>query len=209
MPKALDLSGQTFCRLLVLGLNGRTQQGKTTWSCICSCGSTVIVIGSKLLTGHTRSCGCLVSETTRKNRMSHGKSESRTYAAWCNMKQRCLNRSNNHYRYYGGRGIQICERWKNSFESFLADMGQRPIGLTLDRINNDGNYEPGNCRWTDTFTQARNTRKNRIITMNGHTKTLSQWAEETGLNGGLISRRLKRGWPVELALTLRWHCRYL
>lgn len=122
------------------------------------------------------------------------------YAVWTEMKNRCLDTKGSHYHRYGGRGITICERWM-TFANFLADMGERPKGYQLDRINNDGNYEPGNCRWASCFVQARNTSQNRFLSYGGLTLVIRDWEIRIGATNGVISQRLQRGWPLPVALT--------
>lgn len=124
-----------------------------------------------------------------------------TYAAWQSMINRCVRPSAKHYEYYGGRGIKVCDRWRHSFHAFFEDMGEKPDGFSLGRIDNDGNYEPGNCRWEAFSDQQNNKRSNRFVTFQGRTLTVAQWAQETGLSRYTISGRLDRGWPVDEALT--------
>jgi hypothetical protein len=126
---------------------------------------------------------------------------SNEYRIWEGMKHRCYNPSNKRFALYGSRGISVCERWRESFAAFMADMGPCPVGMSLDRIDNDGNYCPENCRWTTMRVQGRNTRHNRLITHNGQTKCLIEWAESSGINADAIYARLRLGWPVERALT--------
>ncbi len=148
-----DLVGRKFGRLTVGSLAERDGPGNASWNCNCDCGNTVTVRSNQLVTGKTASCGCLRDEL----RIKHGLCLSRTYNSWCAMIQRCTNPRAPSYPRYGGRGIKICDRWRDSFESFLADMGERPARMTLDRYpNNDGNYEPGNCRWATRADQNRN-----------------------------------------------------
>jgi hypothetical protein len=129
-----------------------------------------------------------------------GLNTTREYHTWQAMKDRCLNPNNSGFQGYGGRGIIVCERWRQSFENFLSDMGSCPVGLTLERKNNNGNYEPGNCKWATRKEQSSNTRWNRQITFNGQTKTLSQWSRLLGISCEGLYLRLKRGWTVERAL---------
>jgi hypothetical protein len=139
-----------------------------------------------------------------QERTEHGHSKrgstSPTYQTWRNMRSRCENPNVPAYKNYGGRGIAVCERWK-SFENFLADMGERPEGMTIERINNDGNYEPDNCRWSTYLQQGRNRRANKYLTWNGETKAVSEWAEVVGIKDSTIYARLRMGWTTEDALT--------
>jgi len=125
----------------------------------------------------------------------------RTYSTWRHMKNRCLNKNYPKYNHYGGKGVVVCERWLNSFEDFLNDMGERPVGMTLDRINNDGNYEPDNCRWATNIQQLNNTSKNKYIMYKDQTLTLSEWSRVLGLNYELIKSRLLNGWSIEKTFT--------
>lgn len=127
-----------------------------------------------------------------------------TRKTWGDMKGRCLNPAHRNYADYGGRGISICERWL-TYENFLADMGERPPGRSLDRLNNDGNYEPSNCRWATPKEQARNTRSNRLITYKGETKCMAQWADDLGLPKHTLEQRVAKGWDIEKALTTPYH----
>ena len=140
----------------------RNKHNQIQWFCECSCGNTCVVVGYNLTTGHTTSCGCLQKEILSINRKTHGKSLLVEYKIWIDMKKRCYNKKATAYKDYGGRGIIVCLMWKNSFENFLADMGERPSNKhSIDRKDNDGNYEPGNCKWSTKTEQANNTRKNK------------------------------------------------
>jgi hypothetical protein len=163
MRPLIDLTGRKFGRLSVIAIaQDKSRHGQMQWACSCSCGAQKVVSGDRLRQGVTRSCGCLL----RQIRTKHGHSrcdagnQSATYRSWASMKTRCLNPNNRGFKYYGGRGITICERWM-LFVNFLADMGERPPGKTLDRIDVDGNYEPGNCRWATPLEQIRNRRRRR------------------------------------------------
>lgn len=190
--KIIDLTGKKFNRLTVLKMvedrNGHTQ---ISWVCKCLCGIIVIVRGGHLRGGHTQSCGCLKAETF--NCFKHGKCNTREYKSWDSMKQRCLNPNDDNYKYYGVRGIKICDRWKDSFKNFLEDLGERPDGHTLDRINNEGNYEPKNCRWSNPSQQTRNQRPAVLIEYNGIKMIPKDWAMKIGISRITLRKYLKRG----------------
>jgi hypothetical protein len=173
MPKTIDLAGQAFGRLTVIELHPeRCADGTVRWICQCACGAFTVKRSRDLRNGNSRSCGCLLRELTADpdgplgmTRRKHGHAalgqQSPEYRCWVDLKQRCTNPRNRRYADYGGRGIAVCERWLNSFTAFLADMGQRPgPEYSLDRVDNDGPYAPGNCRWATQSEQQRNRRDN-------------------------------------------------
>lgn len=200
-PNALDLTGQVFGRLTALAPTSRRSGGSVVWRCRCSCGREAM-IGSTTLKSHTRSCGCWQREQAQKQMRTHGQSRTPEFDVWHSMWQRCRNHRARRWHHYGGRGITVCERWQ-TFESFLADMGPRPSPeLSLHRIDNNRGYEPGNCVWATLKEQARKKQNNRLLTLNGHTMCLAEWAEHLAVKRNTIYRRLKRGWSVEQALTI-------
>lgn len=199
-----DIIGQKFGRLLVTEYVGT----KKPWKCLCECGNEVIVSTNQLTTGHTKSCGCYKRDILVKCHLIHGQSggrnnkESRLHRIWTGMKARCNNPHVKDYPYYGGRGITVCHEWKTSFDDFhkWAIENGYSDKLTLDRIDNEKNYCPNNCRWVDRKTQMRNTRLSHYVTCNGITKTITEWSEEVGISRKTISERINAGWDVEKAL---------
>jgi hypothetical protein len=161
MSKPIDLEGKRFNRLIVVGLGNPTKSGQKTWLCICDCGNAKEVRHGDLRNGKSLSCGCIQKEELKNRSRIHGKSRTPIYNSWLSMKSRCLNKNNKHYADYGGRGITICKEWL-VFENFYADMGDRPDGLSLDRVDNMGNYEPSNCRWANWITQNNNRRPRSV-----------------------------------------------
>jgi len=202
-----DLTGKTFDRLTVIGLApSRDQYGTVMgyWLCQCICGTEIEVLAGNLIKGNTRSCGCrqydpALHELRSAAHRTHGHNNrnSPTYATWSAMRKRCRDEANHNYH---GRGIDIDPSW-DDFETFLTDMGERPNGTTLDRIDNDGPYCKSNCRWATGITQSNNRRNNRRLTFKGRTLTISEWAREAGISSHTISARLERGWSVTLTLT--------
>ncbi len=200
--------GQRFGRLLVIDYApSRTfpKCGQTHrfWLCKCDCG-TITEVRNSSLGGNTNSCGCLHREMLVTQNLTHGHARpgqrSKTYMVWTAMIARCTCKTNKSFKDYGGRGIKVCERWMK-FENFLSDMGEKPKRLTLHRIENDGDYEPSNCRWDTMKVQARHRRNTRIFTVNGITACLSEHCEHFGLNYGTVSMRInKYKWAIERAL---------
>lgn len=137
----------------------------------------------------------------RQAMKSHGLRKSKEYGVWCAMKNRCMNPNVNRYKDYGGRGIKVCKRWIDSFEAFYADMGSRPDGFTIDRIDNNADYEPSNCRWVSRAENCRNKRNNRFVKFKGKSKTIAEWAEILCLDYKIVRQRIGRGWPAEKAFT--------
>jgi hypothetical protein len=186
--------GQKYSRLTVI--SRAPKRGKSTsaqWLCQCDCGKLTVVDGYSLASGIVRSCGCL--------RVKHGLSRTPTYTAWYGMLQRCENPDDIGYPNYGGRGITVCERW-HTLDNFVADMGRKPKGLTLERRDNSKGYFPENCLWANKKRQQNNKRTNRIVEWKGQALTVSEWADIVGLKYSTLLERLNRGWSVEQALTL-------
>jgi hypothetical protein len=191
--KLIDLSNKSFGRWLV-----SDYAGKSYWNCICKCGTEKKVFGSNLINGKSVSCGCYAAERNTK----HGMSRTKIYSIWEGMKQRCTSPSNTYWHRYGGRGIKVCERWQ-LFENFYADLGDVPTEQhSLGRIDNDGNYEPNNVRWETLEQQNNNKVLNHKVTIDGVTKTLTQWAQENGLKPSTVMSRVSYGWNDYDAVTL-------
>lgn len=195
----IDLTGQRFGRLLVVAREANSARGTARWACACDCGGRTVVQSNHLRNGATVSCGCVQREAAANAQRTHGLTDTPTYIAWRNMVQRCTDKRSKCFMDYGGRGIQVCERWL-SFENFFADMGERPTGLTIERNDVNGGYEPSNCRWATKMEQANNTRRNRFLTAHGRTMTAAQWSRELGTSAHTILKRIARGWSVERAV---------
>jgi hypothetical protein len=203
MPAKIVITGQRFGKLKVTkdGPVKITRTGRFRTSvCLCDCGNTTVTYNADLRRGHVKSCGCYQREVTRKRSISHGLSGTKTHSAWESMLARCKYSNRASFVYYGGRGIRVCERWKK-FENFLADMGENPPGLSLDRIDSNGNYSPENCRWATRKEQNRNTRSNRILTVHGVTGCLIELCEHFGVKYGTTKSRLRYGWTPDRAFT--------
>ena len=203
--KALDLAGHKYGLLTVVAYEGATNGPKPErlWSCACDCGNTKIVRQNNLRSGHTQSCGCHMRNQTRKANLKHGMVNTSTYTIWCLMKARCYQPSNISYGNYGAKGITVCDRWKDSFENFLADMGERPSKKhSIDRIDNLKGYSPDNCRWATSSEQNRNYSKNVVIEYKGRSQCLADWADELGIERATLGRRLRAGWSVDHAFNL-------
>lgn len=203
MSSTMRLEGKHFGRLLVVKQAGHASDGSSVWLCRCDCGNESLVKGYKLKNGVTKSCGCLRRDLRRQALTTHGQARTRLYKIWLGMKQRCADPNSANYHYYGGRGVGICSEWLNSFKTFqtwAAETGYQK-NLTLDREDVNGDYTPGNCRWATVKEQANNKRNNRLVTYNGETKTVSQWADVSGLRHTTICARLNSAtYPLERLL---------
>lgn len=206
MPKALDLSGLRFGRLVVQHLvNSRVaKDGKPRrrWLCQCDCGNTIIASTQDLRKGDVKSCGCLKRDETIKRMTTHGSSHTKLYNIWKAMRKRCRNVHNSDFDRYGGRGISVCAEWDSSFESFRdwALAHGYEDGLTIDRIDVNKGYCPDNCRFCSMKSQANNRTSNVIVEFDGRSHTIKEWSEITGIPYSRLYMRLKKGWPVERAL---------
>ena len=199
MGKFIDLTGQKFTRLTVVELIKEKKDGVYLWLCNCICGGTCRPTSYHLRSGHTKSCGCLKIEKAKNRLLTHGMSSHSAYHSWWDMMNRCYNSKHKHFKNWGGRGIKVCEYW-HKLENFIEDMGERPAGLTLERKDNNGNYELKNCIWATMKEQGNNRSDNRLITYKGKTKTLKQWSEITGIQPKTLQCRLKK-WSTEKAFT--------
>lgn len=203
-----EMVGKQFGQLLVLERAGVDKFGKATWLCQCSCGKTKIVCGNSLRSGLTKSCGCLQIKRAKEANTKHEMSNTKIYDAWNHAKERCYNPNCSNYKNYGGRGITMCNEWKNNPESFIEwsfengfDNNLNGFECSLDRIDVNGNYEPNNCRWVGKLIQANNTRTNHYIEYNGERKTVAEWARILGINYQTLLRRINNGWEIEKAFT--------
>uniref|UniRef100_A0A6M3XGN0 Uncharacterized protein n=1 Tax=viral metagenome TaxID=1070528 RepID=A0A6M3XGN0_9ZZZZ len=197
MGKIIDLTGQKFGRLTVLCIGQKgTKTTPLKWKCICECGNVKNVSGQSLKNSAIRSCGCLQKEVASKLNCSHHGWGTRLYSIWDKMIQRCTNRKHKHYKNYGGRGIKVHKQWKQFkyFKEWAYKNGYTD-NLTIDRIDNNGNYEPGNCRFITLKEQQHNKRTNRVIELNGKSQTMKQWADELQINYNVINSRIN---------TLKW-----
>ena len=196
MPKKIDLTGVKRNKLQVIKLDHIDKRHNKVWLCKCDCGNYTTAKTYQLNNGSKQSCGCAMKENMKKVATKHSLSRSRIYRIYTNMVVRCTNPNDIEYKNYGGRGIRICDEWVDDFMAFndwsMANGYKK--NLTIDRIDNNGNYEPSNCRWIDMKTQQRNRRSNRLITINGIERTLIEWSEISGIDRATIARRINVGW---------------
>lgn len=200
--------GDRFDRWEVIAPAEKALSGHRRWLCRCECGSERIVHQTSLRAGTTKSCGCLHTEDLIRRNTIHGHKKngiiSPEYTLWLNIKQRCFNPKNKDYAIYGGRGIVLCDAWRDDFTAFLAGVGPKPIcdkRMSLDRINSDLGYEPGNVRWVDDITQARNKHNNHLLTFCNRTQTLTEWSIESGVKFDTIRQRIiAYNWSIKDSL---------
>ena len=205
MSKLIDLTGQRFGRLTVICRadnyikpNGHKE---SEWLCKCECGKKSVITRTNLK--RARSCGCSQGKYIYSSKVTHGQSDSRLYRIWQNMKNRCYNHNVDRYDRYGGRGITVCDEWRNNFQAFYdwAMINGYSDSLSIDRINIDGNYTPDNCRWITMPEQADNKSTSRIFEYNGSSHTVSEWSKISGISRDVIWNRIKRGWSIEKVLS--------
>lgn len=203
MSKSSELTGQKFNRLTVIRRNlTDSSSGTSRWDCVCECGTEKTVRGNNLKSGQVRSCGCLQKENISSALKTHGASRTPEHNIWKTIKQRTLNENNVDYPAYGGRGIKLCDRWKNSFESFIEDMGKRPSpSHSIDRLNGDGDYEPNNCRWSTPEEQANNKSTNLRFVYEDQNLTLAQIAKLNNVSYESLRRRIHRGQDIGSAVS--------
>lgn len=195
-----DLAGIRYGRWVVVSSSGKNNNGRDVWKCRCDCGTEKqSVIGLNLRSGLSTSCGCLQRERSAAAKRRHGHCdggrESLSHASWRAMLSRCINCKDASYKFYGARGITVCDRW-HVFENFLEDMGERPVGMEIDRVDNSQGYAPGNCRWVTHKQNGRNTRTNRVIDTPDGEMLLCEASELSGINFGTLLGRIRRNWPV-------------
>jgi len=208
MSKLIDLTGQRFGRLTVLARDPATHKCSSYWICICDCGNRSSVSSQSLRNGVTTSCGCYQREATGNANRTHGKTKTRLYHVWESMRRRCNCNSDGAFKYYGGKGIKICDEW-NDFEAFEKwayengyDPNAKSFKCTIDRIDNSKGYSPENCRWVDSIVQANNHTTNVKVSYNGETKTIAEWSKLLGWNYRIVYDRIvKYGWKPERAFT--------
>lgn len=201
--KTQNLEGQRFGRLIAVRFSGFSVRCQNfSWICRCDCGKECIVRACNLRSGHTRSCGCLSQENKRSLHRVHGMNGTPEYIAWQKIIDRCGNPNNPFWNRYGGRGITMFQPWRHSFEEFFKHIGRKPSPKhSIDRINNDGNYEPGNVRWATPLQQSRNRGGRVFVEYRGEKLCISEWSQKVGIKLGTLLKRIRNGWPIEKAMT--------
>ncbi len=195
--------GETYGWMKVLAFAGRNAHGNLQWNCVCQCGAEKVVLGCNLLGGTNPSCGCYKQKVLVDRNTTHGMAHLPEYPVWRNMRARCECETNEDYDSYGGRGIKVCERWAD-FANFYTDMGPRPShDLTIERLDNLGDYSPENCVWATRKVQGRNKRNVMLFEYNGEAKSLPEWSEICGIHVETLRKRVNRGWSMERVLNKR------
>lgn len=206
MKRLIDLTGKKFGKLLVLKRVDNDKYGNLNWECLCNCGNKKIIRGANLRNGLTKSCGCYNYEQSvafgKKwggHNKIHGMKQSRLYNLWCNMKARCHNSKNDSFKWYGNKNIKVCKEWVDNFVEFYewSISNGYKNNLTIDRLDNNKDYSPSNCKWSSMKEQQNNRSNNHIVSFNGKTHTLAEWSEILKIKYSVIHDRLKRGWTME------------
>lgn len=202
-----DLTGKRFGKLVVIKRSGSDKHKNATWLCRCDCGNETIVSGIYLRQGETRSCGCLQRKVVREAKATHGLSKTRLYRVWAGIKNRCYNPRAENYKYYGAKGVTMCDEWKNDFLSFRDwalnngyDESAKTQVCTIDRIDCGKSYSPNNCRIANHVTQCNNQTSNRIFTYNETSKSMAEWARVFGIKYTTLRARIRRGIPFDKAI---------
>lgn len=195
-------AGEAFGRLTTIKEINRDKNKNIVWECICRCGNKTNVVATLLSQGHSKSCGCLVRENLSHLAYKHGMSKTKIYRVWAGIISRTSYKGDTNYQRYGGRGIKVCDRWRK-YLNFFEDMGREyREGLQIERVNNDGNYEPSNCKWATRHDQSRNKRVTHFITFNKKTQSMRDWSEELKINYDTLRCRINDyGWAIEKAFT--------
>jgi hypothetical protein len=200
----VNLIGEKFGKLLVKKESGRNKKGSVLWECLCDCGNITTVSTGALRSSNTTSCGCFRKENASNIFRKHYLKGTTEYCSWQLMKDRCYNENNKTFKYYGGKGIKVCDEWLNSPKQFVSDMGLKPNReYTIDRINCNGNYEPSNCKWASKSEQSRNRSDSIRFTINNVEKSLHDWADIYNIEARVVYKRIWRGWDIMKALTTK------
>ena len=201
MGKTPDMVGEKYGRLTVVRRNYSRGSKNSYWECVCDCGKTKIVRRQHLISGNVSSCGCLAKMVAYFIHKIHGLSDTKIYIVWKGMISRCTDVKLESYHNYGGRGIKVCSRWMNSIEAFYEDMGEPPDGMSLERIDTNGDYTPENCTWATPIEQANNKRNTIFIEAFGKKQNIKDWSQETGITRSAIYSRIRLGWNNEDAVS--------
>jgi hypothetical protein len=197
--------GDRFGRWTVVEGSGLAARNVRLVMCKCDCGTERLMRPAKLRNGHSRSCGCLRLDEARMRKTTHGASETKVFRVWATMISRCHNPNADAYKKYGARGIYVCAEWRASFERFLADMGDRPQGSQIDRVDNNGPYAPSNCRWATPSEQSRNRRSTKFVAINGETRCIAEWLTLSGISWNAYRARKRMGWDLVRSITTPIH----